>query len=98
MAKKKIILLSVIIAMLMSVIMTTFVYAANEDVTLEKVKDNVCTIKLGEDGEVIKKLLSVDNEKKEILVKTTAQITEPINTAQNKYFILNKSANTPPTK
>ena len=38
------------------------------------------------------------DEKKEILVKTTAQITEPINTAQNKYFILNKSANTPPTK
>ena len=67
--KKKIILLSVIIAVLMSVIMTTFVYAANEDVTLEKVKDNVCTIKLGEDGEVIKKLLSVDNEKKEVTLQ-----------------------------
>ncbi len=44
-------------------------YAANEDVTLEKVKDNVCTIKLGEDGEVIKKLLSVDNEKKEVTLQ-----------------------------
>lgn len=67
--KKKNILLSVIITVLMSVIMTTFAYAANEDVTLEKVKDNVCTIKLGEDGEVIKKLLSVDNEKKEVTLQ-----------------------------
>lgn len=67
--KKKIILLSVIMTLLMSVIMTTCVYAANEDVTLEKVKDNVCTIKLGEDGEVIKKLLSVDNEKKEVTLQ-----------------------------
>ena len=67
--KKKFILLSLIITLIMSVIMTTFVYAANEDVTLEKVKDNVCTIKLGEDGEVIKQLLSVDNEKKEVTLQ-----------------------------
>ena len=53
----------------MSIIMTTFAYAANEDVTLEKVKDDVCTIKLGEDGEVIKKLLSVDNANKEAILQ-----------------------------
>ena len=63
--KKRIILLGLTIILIMSIIMTTFVYAANEDVTLEKVKDNVCTIKLGEDGEVIKQLLTVDNENKE---------------------------------
>lgn len=70
--KKKIILMSLVITMLMSIFMTTFVYAANvvrEDVTLEKVKDNVCTIKLGEDGEVIKQLLSVSNEKKEVTLQ-----------------------------
>ena len=63
--KKRIILLGLTIILIMSIIMTTFVYAANEDLTLEKVKDNVCTIKLGEDGEVIKQLLTVDNENKE---------------------------------
>lgn len=63
--KKRIILLGLTIILIMSTIITTFVYAANEDVTLEKVKDNVCTIKLGEDGEVIKQLLTVDNENKE---------------------------------
>lgn len=63
--KKRIILLGLTIILIMSIIMTSFVYAANEDVTLEKVKDNVCTIKLGEDGEVIKQLLTVDNENKE---------------------------------
>ena len=62
---KRIILLGLTIILIMSIIMTTFVYAANEDLTLEKVKDNVCTIKLGEDGEVIKQLLTVDNENKE---------------------------------
>ena len=48
---------------------TTTVFAANEDVTLVKVKDNVCDIKLGEDGEVIKQLISVDNPKKEAVYK-----------------------------
>lgn len=70
--KKRIILISLVMTMIMSVFMTTFAYAANivhEDVTLEKVKDNVCTIKLGEDGEVIKQLLSVDNEKKEVTLQ-----------------------------
>ena len=67
--KKKTVLLSLAITLIMSIIMTTFAYAANEDVTLEKVKDNVCTIKLGEDGEVIKKLLSVDNANKEAILQ-----------------------------
>ena len=48
---------------------TTTVFAANEDVTLVKVKDNVCDIKLGEDGEVIKQLISVDNPKKEAVLQ-----------------------------
>lgn len=42
---------SIIIALIMIVTLATSVLAANEDVTLVKVKDNVCTIKLGEDGE-----------------------------------------------
>ena len=67
--KKKIVLLSLIMILVMAVVMPIFAYAANEDVTLEKVKDNVCTIKLGEDGEVIKKLLSVSNEKKEVTLQ-----------------------------
>ena len=53
----------------MIVTLATSVLAANEDVTLVKVKDNVCTIKLGEDGEVIKQLISVDNEKKEVTLQ-----------------------------
>ena len=60
---------SIIIALIMIVTLATNVLAANEDVTLVKVKDNVCTIKLGEDGEVIKQLISVDNEKKEVTLQ-----------------------------
>ena len=60
---------SIIIALIMIVTLATSVLAANEDVTLVKVKDNVCTIKLGEDGEVIKQLISVDNEKKEVTLQ-----------------------------
>ena len=60
---------SIIIALIMIVTLATSVFAANEDVTLVKVKDNVCTIKLGEDGEVIKQLISVDNEKKEVTLQ-----------------------------
>lgn len=60
---------SIIIALIMIVTLATSVLAANEEVTLVKVKDNVCTIKLGEDGEVIKQLISVDNEKKEVTLQ-----------------------------
>ena len=62
---KKICLSTILMTLIMLITMVTSVYAANEDVTLVKVKDNVCTIKLGDDGEVIKQLISVDNEKKE---------------------------------
>lgn len=51
------------------VLITTTVYASNEDITLKKVKEDVCKIELGEDGEVIKKLVSVDNPKKEIILQ-----------------------------
>lgn len=54
-----------IITLMLAILFTTTVFAVNEDVTLEKVKDNICDIKLGNDGEVIKKLISVDNPKKE---------------------------------
>ena len=54
---------------LIIMLFTTTVFAANEDVTLVKVKDNVCDIKLGEDGEVIKQLISVDNPKKEAVLQ-----------------------------
>jgi len=49
--------------------MTTVAFAANEDVTLSKVSDTICDIKMGEDGELIKKLISVDNPKKEIVLQ-----------------------------
>lgn len=58
-----------IITVILTVLFTTTVFAANEDVTLEKVKDNICDIKLGDDGEVIKKLISVDNPKKEVILQ-----------------------------
>ena len=60
---------SIIIALIMIVTLATSVLAAYEDVTLVKVNVNVCTIKLGEDGEVIKQLISVDNEKKEVTLQ-----------------------------
>ena len=37
----------IIVTLIMIVTLATSVFAANEDVTLVKVKDNVCTIKLG---------------------------------------------------
>ncbi len=52
-----------IVLILMLLLNTT--YAATNEVTLEKVKDNVCEIELENDGKVVKKLISVDNEKKE---------------------------------
>ncbi len=66
---KKICLSTILMTLIMLITMVTSVYAANEDVTLVKVKDNVCTIKLGDDGEVIKQLISVDNEKKEVTLQ-----------------------------
>lgn len=69
--RKKSILICLAIAMLLP-LFTTFSLAANitqENVTIEKVKDNVCTIELGKDGKLTKKLLSLDNEKKELTLQ-----------------------------
>lgn len=56
--------------LLMLVLLINTTYAATSEVTLEKAKDNICEIELGKDGKLVKKLLSVDNEKKE----TTLQV------------------------
>lgn len=58
-----------VITLILIMLMTTVAFAANEDVTLSKVSDTICDIKMGEDGELIKKLISVDNPKKEIVLK-----------------------------
>lgn len=57
------------ITLILIMLMTTVAFAANEDVTLSKVSDTICDIKMGEDGELIKKLISVDNPKKEIVLQ-----------------------------
>lgn len=66
--KKKIIVLNLILVMLISLI-GPIAYAANEDVTLEKAEDNVCEIELGNNGKLIKKLVSVDNTNKEVILQ-----------------------------
>lgn len=66
--KKKIIVLNLILVMLISLI-GPITYAANEDVTLEKAEDNVCEIELGDNGKLIKKLVSVDNTNKEVTLQ-----------------------------
>jgi hypothetical protein len=58
-----------VITLILIMLMTTVAFAANEDVTLSKVSDTICDIKMGEDGELIKKLISVDNPKKEIVLQ-----------------------------
>lgn len=58
-----------VITLILVMLMTTVAFAANEDVTLSKVSDTICDIKMGEDGELIKKLISVDNPKKEIVLQ-----------------------------
>lgn len=60
------ILISIILTLVM---LSTVVFAANEDATLEEAENNICKIELGEDGEVTKKLLSVDNPKKEVTLQ-----------------------------
>lgn len=81
--KKNLSLLAVIILTII-LLMTTVVSATNEDVTLSKVSDTVCNIDLGEDGKLTKKLISVDNDKKEIIlqvdvtnIKSEEEIIEP---------------------
>lgn len=70
--KNKIKCFGILIIVAIMLISTT-VFAANEDVTLEKVKDDICKIELGGDGEVTRKLVSVSNEKKEIIIQVDAK-------------------------
>ena len=65
---KKIISLGITLIIIISLFIPA-VYAASEDVTLEKAEDNVCTIQLGTDGLLTKKLLDVNNEKKEVTLQ-----------------------------
>lgn len=66
--KKKIIVLNLILVMVFALI-GPIANAANEDVTLEKAEDNVCEIELGDNGKLIKKLVSVDNTNKEVTLQ-----------------------------
>ena len=67
--KKSLSLVAFIIVLVIMILMNTVVYAANEDVTLEEVEDNVCDIKLDDYGEVKKHLVSVDDPSKEIVLQ-----------------------------
>lgn len=66
--KKKLVGLMIVLTMILSVIIPT-VYAANEDVTLEEAENNVCKIELGNNGELVKKLIKVDNDNKEAILQ-----------------------------
>lgn len=44
-------------------------YAVNKDVILEEAENNVCEINMGEDGKLVKKLVSVDDSKKEVILQ-----------------------------
>lgn len=61
---KSIGVLALLVFLILALLINT-TYAATNEVTLEKVKDNVCEIELDRDGKLIKKLISVDNENKE---------------------------------
>lgn len=69
-------IISVLAVILIMLILASSVYAANEDVTLEKVKDNVCKIEMGEYGEVTKKLISVDNASKTVTLQVDVENTK----------------------
>lgn len=66
--KKKSIVLFIVLLLIISFAFST-VYAANEDVTLEKAEDNTCEILFNEDGKLTKKLISVDNNNKEVILQ-----------------------------
>ena len=67
--KKNLSLIALIIVLIIMILMNTVVYAVNEDVTLEEVDDTVCDIKLDDNGEVKKHLVSVDDPSKEIVLQ-----------------------------
>ena len=62
--RKKVLAIGVLTIMLVSLVIPT-VFAAYTNITLEEAEDNVCTINLGEEGKVTKKLLEVDSKNKE---------------------------------
>ena len=73
--KNKVIAIIMIFTLMMTWF-TTIAFAAEEttvktkkDVILKKVSDNVCKISIGEDGELVKKLISVDDTKKEVILQ-----------------------------
>ena len=70
---KKSILSLVVAVMLVIMILTSSAYAANEDVTLDKVKEDVCKIDLGGYGNVTKKLVSVDNDTKTVTLEVNVE-------------------------
>lgn len=89
---KKSKIFNIILAMiLMLITLSTTVLAANEDITLEKVKEDICTIQLGEDGEVIKKLVSVDNENKEVTLQIDVNTEETIVNSE-VFLVIDNSA------
>lgn len=65
---KKIVATLVLIIMLI-VLMVPIVNASIEGVILKEAENNVCTIELGEDGKVVKKLVEVSDENKDVTLQ-----------------------------
>ena len=86
---KKVKILAIIMAVI-TIFATSVAYAANEDVTLVKVKDNVCEIKMGEDGKLVKKLIDVSNENKDVTlqVDVTNLKSEEENVKPSEIFLV----------
>ena len=67
-------LLAVVIAIVtLLTLVTNVAYAANEDVTLEKVKDTICKIEMDNYGNVTKKLISVENSTKTVKLQVDVE-------------------------
>lgn len=86
MNKKSIVLVSIIA--IISVFLFSTVYAASGDVTLEKAEDNVCEIALGKDGKLTKKLISVDNDKKEATLQIDIENLNDKNAMPAEIFLV----------
>ena len=75
--KKKIVISSILWCIILVAMTVNRVYAQNslimsninDDVILEQVKEDVCTIEMGENGVYTKKIISVDNENKEVTMQ-----------------------------
>lgn len=91
--KKKIVGLLLILAIVISILMPT-IYAANEDVTLEEAENNVCKIELGNNGELIKKLIKVDDPNKEVTLQidvTNTKNEETLIEQSEIFFVIDNS-------